>query len=111
MEVSGATKKLFTQGFKALALLPRKVVHAPSLAGWVSGQADPWSGSPAHGEGVGTRWSLRSLPTQAILRCKLLLKKDSKLKNAMLLQQSSKPFRARKEVKNDLKKEPSSPVL
>ena len=24
-------------------------------------------GSPAHGSGVGTRWSLRSLPTQAYL--------------------------------------------
>ena len=53
--------------------LPREAVAAPSLAvlkarldgalsnlGW-------WKMSLAHGRGVGTRWSLRSLPTQTIL--------------------------------------------
>jgi len=35
--------------------------------GWGFEQAGVVEGVPAHGRGVGTRWSLRSLPTQTIL--------------------------------------------
>jgi len=53
--------------------LPREVVDAPSLevvqgqAGWSSEQPGLVEDVPAHGRGVGTRWSLRSLPTLTIL--------------------------------------------
>jgi len=53
--------------------LPREAVAAP-LPGSVQGQVGWSSEQPgvvesvlAHGRGVGTRWSLRSLPTQTIL--------------------------------------------
>jgi len=40
----------------------------PISGGWMHpGQADLVGIVPAHGRGVGTRWSLRSLPTQTIL--------------------------------------------
>jgi len=53
--------------------LPREAVAAPSLAG-VQGQVG-WSsehpglveGVPADGRGVGTGWSMKSLPTQTLL--------------------------------------------
>ena len=51
--------------------LPRAVVDAPSLEVLKARLAEALSnlveGVPAHSRGVGTRWSLRSLPTQTIL--------------------------------------------
>jgi len=35
--------------------------------GWSSEQPGLVEDVPAHGRGIGTRWSLRSLPTQTIL--------------------------------------------
>ena len=48
--------------------LPRDTVNAPSRPVWMVFWA-AWSGGgqPCLWQGVGTRWSLRSLPTQAIL--------------------------------------------
>ncbi|GAB0188788.1 hypothetical protein GRJ2_001344100 [Grus japonensis] len=51
--------------------LPIEAVAAPSpvqgQVGWGFGQPGLVEGVPAHGRGVGTRWSLRSLPTQTFL--------------------------------------------
>ena len=52
--------------------LPREVVDAPSLEVFkarLDGALSTWSleGVPAHGRKVGTRWYLRTLPTQPIL--------------------------------------------
>jgi len=44
--------------------------YAPTRSrevGWSSEQPGLGEDVPAHGGGVGTRWSLRSLPTQTIL--------------------------------------------
>ena len=55
--------------------------HVQGQDGWVFEQPGLVEGVPAHGRGVGTRWSIRSVPTQTILWfydfsliCKLLLK-------------------------------------
>jgi len=45
-------------------LLPGSV---PGQVGWSSEQPGLVEGVPAHGRGVGTRWSLRSLTTLTIL--------------------------------------------
>ena len=49
--------------------LPREVVDAPSLEVLKAscGQPDLVAGNSAHGKGVGTRSSSRSIPIQAIL--------------------------------------------
>lgn len=51
--------------------LTTEAVDAPSLGvfmvGWSSWQPDLVDGNPIHGRDVGTRWSLRILPTQGIL--------------------------------------------
>jgi len=64
-------KKFFAQrAVRPLHRLPREAVGAleGSRPGWVG----PWAaallgGGPAHGQDVGTRWSLRSPPTQTVL--------------------------------------------
>ena len=49
--------------------LPREAVAAPSLVGFQGQVGRGWEqpglveGVPAHGKGVGTGWSVRSLPT------------------------------------------------
>jgi len=65
-------KKFFTEGGEALeevsqscgCPLPGSV---QGQVGWGFEQPGPVEGVPAYGRGVGTRWSLRSLPTQTIL--------------------------------------------
>ena len=41
--------------------------RAQGQVGWSSEQPGLVEGVPAHGRGVGTTWSLRSLPTQTML--------------------------------------------
>ena len=60
---------LYPESGEALALLPRPVYPIPGSAqghGWALGSLS-WWGQPAHSRGVGTRWVLMSLPTQAVL--------------------------------------------
>uniref|UniRef100_A0A8C3LEV3 Prefoldin subunit 1 n=2 Tax=Phasianinae TaxID=9072 RepID=A0A8C3LEV3_CHRPC len=69
---------LFTQSGEVLARLHREAVDAPSISRGVQGQAGWGAGRPGLvlkragwwprvWRGVGTRWSLGSLPTRAIL--------------------------------------------
>jgi len=53
--------------------LPREAVDAPipesvqGQVGWSFEQHGLVEGVPAHGRGVGTRWSLKFIPTRTIL--------------------------------------------
>ena len=67
-------KKFFTMRvLKHWHRLPREVVDTPlpvvvqGQVGWSSEQPGLVGDVPAHGRGVGTRWSLRFLPTLTIL--------------------------------------------
>ena len=61
------------KGGKTLAQVAQRGCGCPvpggvqGQVGWGPGQPDLVGGSPACGGGVGTRWPLRSLPTQATL--------------------------------------------
>jgi len=66
-------KILYCEGGEALAQDAQRSCACP-LPGSVQGQVGRGfehrglvEGVPAHGKGVGTRWPLRSLPTQTIL--------------------------------------------
>ena len=62
-----------SEGGEALAQAAQRSCGCPipggaqGQAGWGFGQPGPVGGVPAHGRGVGTGWSVRFLPTQAIL--------------------------------------------